>query len=222
MAFDVNNYLAVDLTPAGENVTPPQEAIDAIEKTLRAVVAIYPQLSGRYFNELDVAQNIAYAIAYERSGCFYNALDVGQTSTQKKSQLLRKFAPVITRFPNIAAAYTKFSKIDVDFALRESESNESTSSGETATNATTEEKFNPVSTPYSKLSGKSENSTNGTATNAGSSTTTRIKNPLDTYHAIERAGNPMRGLIDAICAACVFTPEELEENYYLGVDDCED
>lgn len=207
MAFSIDDYYKTG-TDSGE---PPADVVTSLQESIRAAVNIYPQLIGVTINEQEIGDNLAFIIMHERPDCYFDI-----KTADGKQALKKRLSPVVMRFPNLAAAISQFMAVDKGNATIETDVSESTATAETSTEANTKEKYNPIDTQYAKLSGETNNTTNGTATNGGKVTTKRAKNGIESFEALERMGNPLRPLARAIMGACVYTAEELEEVYYLN------
>lgn len=212
MAFSIDDYYKTG-TDSGE---PPENVVTSLQESIRAAVNIYPQLIGVTVNEQEIGDNLAFIIMHERPYCYFDV-----KTTDGKQALKKRLSPVVMRFPNLAAAIARFVEIDKSKATAMTDTTESTATAETYTEANTKEKYNPIDSLYAKLSGETNNTTNGTATNGGKVTTLRGKSGIESYEALERLGNPLRPLARAIMSACVYTAEELEEAYYMdNAEEC--
>lgn len=207
MAFKIGDYYTTG-TAGG---TPPADVVTSLQESIRAAVNIYPQLIGVTINEQEIGDNIAFIIMHERPYCYFDV-----KTADGEQELKKRISPIVMRFPNLAAVISRFVVVDKDIATDETETTESTATAETSAEATTKEKYNPIDTQYAKLSGETNNTTSGTATNGGKVTAKRGKNGIESFEALERMGNPLRPLARAIMGACVYTAEELEEVYYLN------
>lgn len=207
MAFVIDDYYKTRTTDG----TPTAAVFLSLEDIIATAFGAYPQLFGVTIKPREIGENLAYIIMLERPEGYFDV------KTADGAQALKKrLSPVVMRFPNLAAAISRFVVVDKDIATAETDTTESTATAETSTEANTKEKYNPIDTQYAKLSGETNNTTSGTATNGGKVTTKRAKNGIESFEALERMGNPLRPLARAIMGACVYTAEELEETYYLN------
>lgn len=207
MAFVIDDYYKTGTADG----TPPADVVTSLQGSIRAAVNIYPQLVGATIDPQEIGENLAFIIMHERPDCYFDV------KTADGVQALRKrLSPVVIRFPNLAAVISRFIAVDKDNATAETDTTESTAAAETSAEANTKEKYNPIDTQYAKMSGETNNTTNGTATNSGKVTAKREKNGIESFEALERMENPLRPLARAIMGACVYTAEELEEVYYLN------
>ena len=207
MAFSIDDYYKTG-TDSGE---PHADVVTSLQESIRAAVNIYPQLIGVTINDQEIGDDLAFIIMHERPDCYFDV-----KTADGKQALKKRLSPVVMRFPNLAAAISQFITVDNGSATVETDTTESTATAETSTEANTKEKYNPVDSQYAKLSGETNNTTNGTATNGGKVTTRRGKSGIESFEALERMGNPLRPLARAIMGSCVYTAEELEEVYYLN------
>lgn len=98
---------------------------------------------------------------------------------------------------------------------------EATSASESTNDSTTDEKYNPINSEYSKLGGRVEGKAEATATNAGKTTT---KKTGDEVERILKEFRPVIiDIVNEICALYVYSADEIAEAYYLdNADECED
>ena len=98
---------------------------------------------------------------------------------------------------------------------------EATSASESTNDSTTDEKYNPINSEYSKLGGRVEGKAEATATNAGKTTT---KKTGDEVERILKEFRPVIiDIVNEICAVYVYSADEIAEVYYLdNADECED
>lgn len=207
MAFVIDGYYKTRATDG----TPTAAVFLSLEDIIATAFNAYPQLSGVTITPREIGENLAYIIMLERPDCYFDV-----KTADGEQALKKRLSPVVMRFPNLAATISRFVKVNKDIATAEIDTTESTATAETSTEANTKEKYNPIDTQYAKLSGETNNTTSGTATNGGKVMTKREKNGIESFEALERMGNPLRPLARAIMGACVYTAEELEEVYYLN------
>ena len=212
MAFVIDDYYKTGTADG----SPPADVVTSLQESIRAAFNIYPQLCNVTINEQEIGDNLAFIIMHERPDCYFDV-----KTADGKQALKKRLSPVVMRFPNLAATISMFVRVNKDIATAEIDTTESTATAETSTEANTKEKYNPIDTQYAKMSGETNNTTSGTATNGGKVTTKREKPGIESFEALERMGNPLRPLARAIMGACVYTAEELEEVYYLNnAEDC--
>lgn len=212
MAFVIDDYYKTGTADG----TPPAAVSSSLEGATAAAFNVYPQLTGVTIDPRAIGENLAYIIMLERPDCYFDV-----KTADGVQALQKRLSPVVMRFPNLAAVISRFAAVDKDNATAETDTTESTATAETSTEANTKEKYNPIDTQYAKMSGETNNTTSGTATNGGKVTAKREKSGIESFEALERMGNPLRPLARAIMGACVYTAEELEEVYYLNnAGDC--
>lgn len=207
MAFVIDDYYKTRATDG----TPTAAVFLSLEDIITTAFNAYPQLFGVTIKPREIGESIAYIIMLERPDCYFDV-----KTADGEQALKKRLSPVVMRFPNLAAVISRFVVVDKDIATAETDTTESTATAETSTEANTKEKYNPIDTQYAKLSGETNNTTSGTATNGGKVSTKREKSGIESFEALERMGNPLRPLARAIIGACVYTAEELEEAYYLN------
>lgn len=228
MAFNIHDYI-----PTRDKSTdiPPLSVKEGLARAFAAALEIFPKppVTGQV-NTQDIAENVAHIIMFRRPKSFWKC-----KSTEGEHGIKDIASPVIMRFPNLFAEYQTYETIK---AANYGTTRETTTTSATGTTKTsgkndatatgkgnTKEKYNPVSTAYSKLSGETEssdtstttgnNSAEGSTNSSGTSSTERNARPEEIMKAIRDTKNPLSDIVEAIIAACVYTEEELRDIYYL-------
>lgn len=230
MAFSIYNYYPTLMENAGAGA-PPQQVIDGLATAFAVSFADFPQMAqlGEVFPQ-DIAENVAYIVMFRRPKSYWNS-----KTTDGENGITHLASPVIMRFPNLFAVYKTYTAIAAKDYGTTRETTTTSATGTTKTSGknnetttgkgNTKEKYNPVSTAYSKLSGETEstdttttggnNSAEGSTSSNGTSSTERNARPEEIMKAIRDTKNPFYDIVDAIIAACVYTEEELRDIYYL-------
>lgn len=155
------------------------------------------------------------------NGYFYIKLSKEEESQKNENynDFYALFSNVLARHPLFAAADSfESSQTAQGFA---DQITEATSASESTNDSTTDEKYNPINSEYSKLGGRVEGKAEATATNAGKTTT---KKTGDEVERILKAFRPVIiDIVNEICAVYVYSADEIAEVYYLdNADECED
>lgn len=230
MAFSIYDYYPTLMENAGAGA-PPQQVIDGLATAFAASLADFPQMAalGEVFPQ-DIAENVAYIIMFRRPKSYWNS-----KTKDEENGITHIASPVIMRFPNLFVIYQLYKEYAVKNYTTKQETTTTSATGTTKTSGNnnetttgkgnTKEKYNPVSTAYSKLSGETEssdtttiggnNSAEGSTNSNGQSNTVRDGSPEEIMKAIRDTKNPISDIVDAIIAACVYTEEELQDIYYL-------
>lgn len=228
MAFNIYDYIPTRDKSTG---APPQQVIDGLATAFAAVVALFP-LPAEWggISTQEIAENVAHIVMFRRPKSFWNC-----KSTDGEQGIKDIAAPVIMRFPALFAVYKTYTTIDAKNYGTTRETTTTSATGTTKTSGKNDvtatgsgnakEKYNPVSTAYSKLSGETEssdtstttgnNSAEGITNSSGTSSTERNARPEEIMKAIRDTKNPLYDIVDAIIAACVYTEEELQNIYCL-------
>lgn len=243
MAFNIDDYFPTRDANTG---APPADIKDGLATIMYASTTLFPQLSAGVIFSQNIAEDIAHIIMYRRPNCYYNCKKSG---TRPDFNARDMFAPVVMHYPNIFAEYNTFETRTAAEIATAKDNTATTASGTTVTsgsnkadttgsstgNGTTEEKYNPVQTPFSKLSGKTQtdstgsdethttgsSNANGTTRSQGNSTTEHKAANDELIKRLSDVRNPLLPIVDAIISACVYTAEELEEAYYMdNADEC--
>ena len=222
MDFDINLYAPTDPynVPAGFKSQEPYSFVDCAVDFLKFV----PN-----FQESDnakatvIANNIIDLVRKRRPhGYFYIKLSKNTETSKNEKNYLDFYA----LFSNVLARHPLFAAIDAFETAQTAQGfadqiTEATSASESTNDSTTDEKYNPINSEYSKLGGRVEGKAEATATNAGKTTTKK------TGEEVERILKEFRpviiDIVNEICAVYVYSAEEIAEAYYLdNADACED
>lgn len=231
MAFNIYDYIPTCMENAGAAGAPPRPVMDGLAEAFAAAFAIFPQPAELGdISTQDIAENVAHIIMFRRPKSYWNC-----KNTEGEQGVTFLASPVIMHFPNLFAVYKTYTAIAAKNYGTTRETTTTSATGTTKTSGinnetttgkgNTKEKYNPVSTAYSKLSGETEssdtttiegnNSANGSTSSNGTSSTERNARPEEIMKAIRDTKNPLSDIVDAIIAACVYTEEELRDIYYL-------
>lgn len=230
MAFSIYDYYPTLMENAGAGA-PPQQVIDGLATAFAASLADFPRMAqlGDVFPQ-DIAENVAYIIMFRRPKSYWNS-----KTKDEENGITHLVAPVIMRYPNLFEIYQAYKAYSAANYGTTKETTTTSATGTTKTSGknnetttgkgNTKEKYNPISTAYSKLSGETEssdtttiggnNSAEGSTNSNGTSSTERNARPEEIMKAIRDTKNPLSDIVDAIIAACVYTEEELRDIYYL-------
>lgn len=218
MDFDINLYTPTDpgKTPAGfkswENEAFLNCAADFVERV--------PNFQAKA--TAIIADNISRLVKSRRPhGYFYIKL-ANSTETQDNenyNDFYALFSNVLARHP-LFAAINSFETAQTAQGFAD-QITEAESASESTNDSTTDEKYNPINSEYSKLGGRVEGKAEATATNAGKTTT---KKTGDEVERILKEFRPVIiDIVNEICAVYVYSAEEIAEAYYLdNADECED
>lgn len=230
MAFNIYDYIPTRMENAGAGA-PPRPVMDGLAEAFAAALAIFPKMAQLGdISTQDIAENVAHIIMFRRPKSYWNC-----KSTEGEQGITLLASPVIMRFPNLFGIYQAYQAYSVENYGTTKETMTTSATGTTKTSGkndatatgsgNTKEKYNPVSTAYSKLSGETEsrdtsttkgnNSAEGSTNSSGTSSTERNARPEEIIKAIRDTKNPFSDIVDAIIAACVYTEEELRDIYYL-------
>ena len=229
MGFNINEYFS---TRDKSTNVPPRAVMDGLAAAFAASFAIFPQMAqtGEDTNPQDIAESVAHVVMFRRPKSYWNS-----KTKDEENGITHLASPVIMRFPNLFEIYQAYKAYN---AVNYGTTKETTTTSATGTTKTsgrnnetttgkgnTKEKYNPISTAYSKLSGETEsndattiggnNSAEGSTSSSGTSSTERSARPEEIMKAIRDTKNPLSDIVDAIIAACVYTEEELRDIYYL-------
>lgn len=231
MAFNIYDYIPARMENAGAAGAPPRPVMDGLAEAFAAALAIFPQMAQLGdISTQDIAENVAHIIMFRRPKSYWNC-----KNTEGEQGVTFLASPVIMRFPNLFEIYQAYKAYSVANYGTTRETTKTRATGTTKTSGkndatatgsgNTKEKYNPVSTAYSKLSGETEssdtstttgnNSAEGSTNSSGTSSTERNARPEEIMKAIRDTKNPLSDIVDAIIAACVYTEEELQDIYYL-------
>lgn len=228
MAFEINDYIP---TRDKSTAAPPLSVKDGLATAFAASSANFPQTAQLVDGSpQDIAESVAHIIMFRRPKSYWNC-----KNTDGEQGITDIAAPVIMRYPNFFAVYQAYRAYSTKEYGGTKETTTTSATGSTETSGkndatatgsgSTKEKYNPISTAYSKLSGETENSDTSTTTgnnsakgstsSSGTSSTERNARPEEIMKAIRDTKNPLSDIVDAIIAACVYTEEELRDIYYL-------
>lgn len=218
MDFDINLYTPTDpnKAPAGfkswENEAFSSSALDF----LIHVPNFQTQATGA------IADHIVELVKSIRPhGYFY--IKLAKSAETKNNENYNDFYAL---FSNVLARHPLFNAINAFETAQTAQGfadqiTEATSASESTNGSTTDEKYNPINSEYSKLGGRVEGKAEATATNAGKTTT---KKTGDEVERILKEFRPVIiDIVNEICALYVYSADEIAEAYYLdNADECED
>lgn len=218
MDFDINLYTPTDpeKAPAGFK----SWELDAFRTVINEFTFRVPNFQAYARDQF--AQHILDLVRTRRPhGYFY--IKLAKTTETKDNENYSDFyallSNVLARHPLFAAAdYFESSQTVQGFS---DQITEATSASESTNDSTTDEKYNPINSEYSKLGGRVEGKAGATATNAGKTTT---KKTGDEVERILKEFRPVIiDIVNEICAVYVYSAEEIAEAYYMdNADECED
>lgn len=221
MYFDINLYAPTDPynVPAGFKSQEPYAFVDCAVDFLR----LTPNFQASDTAKATVIANNVIDLVRKRrpNGYFYIKLSKDtETSKNEKNYLdfYALFSNVLARRP-LFAAINAFEEAQTAQGFTD-QITEATSASESTNDSTTDEKYNPINSEYSKLGGRVEGKAEATATNAGKTTT---KKTGDEVERILKEFRPVIiDIVNEICAVYVYSAEEIAEAYYLdNADECE-
>lgn len=219
MDFDINLYTPTDSdkVPAGFKSWEKE----AFESCGYEFEKISPAFSQQYDWEI-LATNIVLHVKRRRpNGYFYIKLakSAEETNNENYNDFYSLFSNVLARHP-LFAAINSFETAQTAQGFAD-QITEATSASESTNDSTTDEKYNPINSEYSKLGGRVEGKAEATATNAGKTTT---KKTGDEVERILKEFRPVIiDIVNEICAVYVYSADEIAEAYYLdNADECED
>lgn len=218
MDFDINEYATTDpgKAPIGLRSWEKEAFADCAADFVKRVPNFQAQATAA------IVDNIIELVKSRRPrGYFYIKL-AKSTETQGNEN----YSDFYTLLSNVLARHPLFTAINL-FETSQTAQNfadqitEATSASESTNDSTTNEKYNPINSEYSKLGGRVEGKAEATATNAGKTTT---KKTGDETEKILKAFRPVIiDIVNEICAVYVYSADEIAEAFYLdNDDDCED
>lgn len=218
MGFDINLYTPTDQdkTPAGFKSREEEAFTNCAADFLSRVPNFQTQASGTIIN------NIVKLVKSRRPhGYFYIKLSKASETAQDEG-----YADFYALLSNVLAKHPLFAAIN-DFEAAQTaqgfadQITEATSASESTNGSTTDEKYNPINSEYSKLGGRVDGKAEATATNAGKTTT---KKTGDEVERILKEFRPVIiDIVNEICAVYVYSADEIAEAYHLdNADECED
>lgn len=220
MGFDINLYTPTDCnkTPPGFKSREEEAFTNCVADFLSRVpnFQVQGQLTGT------IANNIAVLVKSLRPrGYFYIKLSKSTETAQDEgyNDFYALFSNVLARHP-LFAAINAFETAQTAQGFAD-QITEATSASESTNDSTTDEKYNPINSEYSKLGGRVEGKAEATATNAGKTTT---KKTGDEVERILKEFRPVIiDIVNEICTLYVYSADEIAEAYYLdNADECED
>ena len=220
MDFDINLY-----TPTNPNKVPAgfksreQEAFTNCAADFLSRVPSFQangQVTGIIVNNI-----ITLVKSLRPNGYFYIKLSKSTETAQDEgyNDFYALLSNVLARHPLFAAINAfETSQTAQGFA---DQITEATSASESTNDSTTNEKYNPINSEYSKLGGRVEGKAEATATNAGKTTT---KKTGDEVERILKEFRPVIiDIVNEICTLYVYSADEIAETYYMdNADECED
>ena len=220
MDFDINLYTPTDTNkvPAGFNSQEEEAFTNCAEDFLSRV----PNFQAQAQEARTIVNNIVALVKNRRpQGYFYIKLSKSTETSYDEgyNDFYALFSNVLARHPLFAAINAlETAQTAQGFA---DQITEATSASESTNDSTTDEKYNPINSEYSKLGGRVEGKAEATATNAGKTTT---KKTGDEVERILKEFRPVIiDIVNEICAVYVYSADEIAEAYYLdNADECED
>lgn len=218
MDFDINLYAKTDpyQAPAGFRSWELAAFYDCIIDFVKRV----PNFQGQATQT--IVENIVELVKSRRPrGYFY--IKLVKETDPKENENYGDFYALLS---NVLARHPLFAAINAFETAQTAQGfadqiTEATSASESTNNSTTDEKYNPINSEYSKLGGRVEGKAEATATNAGKTTT---KKTGDEVERILKEFRPVIiDIVNEICALYVYSADEIAEAYYLdNADECED
>lgn len=219
MDFDINLYAPTDpnKAPAGFH----SWEVSAFSSCLIDFVDRVPNFQAQA--PQTIAENIVQLVKKRRPhGYFY--IKLAKTTTDPQDS--ENYNDFYALFSNVLARHPLFAAINAFETAQTAQGfadqiTEATSASESTNDSTTDEKYNPINSEYSKLGGRVEGKAEATATNAGKTTT---KKTGDEVERILKEFRPVIiDIVNEICAVYVYSADEIAEAYYLdSADECED
>lgn len=222
MDFDINLYAPADPYNVPEGFKSRE--IDSFVDCAVDLLKLVPN-----FQESDtlkatvIANNVIDLVRKRRPhGYFYIKL----SKDTEISKGVKNYLDFYALFSNVLARHPLFAAINAFETAQTAQGfadqiTEATSASESTNDSTTDEKYNPINSEYSKLGGRVDGKAEATATNAGKTTT---KKTGDEVERILKEFRPVViDIVNEICAVYVYSAEEIAEAYYLdNADECED
>ena len=217
MNFDIDLYAPTDpnKAPAGfkswENEAFTNCAADFVERV--------PNFQAKA--TAIIVDNISALVKSRRPrGYFYIKLakSTEAPNNENYNDFYALFSNVLARHP-LFAAVNSFETAQTAQGFAD-QITEATSASESTNDSTTDEKYSPINSEYSKLGGRVEGKAEATATNAGKTTT---KKTGDEVERILKEFRPVIiDIVNEICAVYVYSADEIAEAFYLdNADECE-
>lgn len=222
MDFDINLYAPTDPynVPAGFKSQEPYSFVECAVDFLRSA----PNFQESDTEKVTVITNNVIDLVRKRRphGYFYIKLSKDTETSKNEKNYLDFYA----LFSNVLARHPLFAAINAFETAQTAQGfadqiTEATSASESTNDSTTDEKYNPINSEYSKLGGRVEGKAEATATNAGKTTT---KKTGDEVERILKEFRPVIiDIVNEICAVYVYSADEIAEAYYLdNADECEE
>lgn len=220
MDFDINLYTPTDYNKVPAGFKSREEA--AFRDCAGRLIYLTPSFQGTESAARNLALNIVELVRQRRpNGYFYIKLSKSTEPTQDEgyADFYALLSNVLARHP-LFAATNDFEKAQTAQGFAD-QITEATSASESTNDSTTDEKYNPINSEYSKLGGRVEGKAEATATNAGKTTT---KKTGDEVERILKEFRPVIiDIVNEICAVYVYSADEIAEAYYLdNADEYED
>lgn len=220
MDFDINEYTPTD--PGKAVIGLKSWENEAFTNCAADFVKRVPNFQAQAQATTAIVDNIISLVKSRRPhGYFYIKL-ARSTETQDNENYNDFYA----LFSNVLARHPLFTAINLFETAQTAQGfadqiTEATSASESTNDSTTDEKYNPINSEYSKLGGRVEGKAEATATNAGKTTT---KKTGDEVERILKEFRPVIiDIVNEICAVYVYSADEIAEAYYLdNADGCED
>lgn len=219
MDFDINLYTPTDpdKVPAGFKSWEEESFSICAGDFLSRV----PNFQASIIAGGEIAKNVIALVKSRRPrGYFYIKLSKSTETSHDEgyNDFYALFSNVLARHP-LFAAINDFEKAQTAQGFAD-QITEATSASESTNDSTTDEKYNPINSEYSKLGGRVEGKAEATATNAGKTTT---KKTGDEVERILKEFRPVIiDIVNEICAVYVYSADEIAEAYYLdNADECE-
>lgn len=220
MDFDINLYTPTDPNKAPTGFKSWEN--EAFTNCAAGFVERVPNFQAKATATAIITDNISQLVKSRRPhGYFYIKL-ANSTETQDNENYNDFYAllsNVLARHP-LFAAINNFETAQTAQGFAD-QITEAESASESTNDSTTDEKYNPINSEYSKLGGRVEGKAEATATNAGKTTT---KKTGDEVERILKEFRPVIiDIVNEICAVYVYSADEIAEAYYLdNADECED
>lgn len=220
MDFDINLYTPTDSNKAPAGFKSREE--EAFTNCAADFLSRVPNFQAQGQLTGTIVNNIVELVKSRRPhGYFYIKLSKDTETAQDEcyNDFYALFSNVLARHP-LFAAINAFETAQTAQGFSD-QITEATSASESTNDSTTDEKYNPINSEYSKLGGRVEGKAEATATNAGKTTT---KKTGDEVERILKEFRPVIiDIVNEICAVYVYSADEIAEAYYLdNADDCED
>lgn len=220
MGFDINLYTPTDSNKVPAGFKSREE--EAFTNCAGDFLSRVPNFQAQGQFSATIVNNIVTLVKSLRPhGYFYIKLSKSTETAQDENynNFYALFSNVLARHP-LFAAINAFETAQTAQGFAD-QITEATSASESTNDSTTDEKYNTISSEYSKLGGRVEGKAEATATNAGKTTT---KKTGDEVERILKEFRPVIiDIVNEICAVYVYSADEIAEVYYLdNADECED